>query len=173
MLPAEEYEHILVDRASDGRRDGAQPNVVPQDGRGGPCASSSWCQLNGQYEGDATGETFNFEGKTDISIRRKGRNDLHRRVQVLARAKGLTETIDQLLGYASWRDTKTAIFLFNRTKDLSKVLAQISSTVAAHPNFVREIAPYGGETDFRFVLHHRDDPERELTLSVLVFEMPG
>jgi hypothetical protein len=26
-------------------------------------------QLNGQYEGQATGETFNFQGKTDILIR--------------------------------------------------------------------------------------------------------
>ena len=26
-------------------------------------------QLNGHYEGNATGETFNLEGKTDISIR--------------------------------------------------------------------------------------------------------
>jgi len=31
-------------------------------------------QLNGHYEGQATGETFNFEGKTDILIRVGGRN---------------------------------------------------------------------------------------------------
>jgi hypothetical protein len=37
---------------------------------------------------------------------------------------------------------------------------------------VREIR-YGEETDFRFILHHRDDPDRELTLTVLVFEVPG
>ena len=30
--------------------------------------------LNGQYEGQATGETFNFQGKTDILIRADGRN---------------------------------------------------------------------------------------------------
>ena len=31
-------------------------------------------QLNGQYEGQATGETFNCEGKTDILIRAEGKN---------------------------------------------------------------------------------------------------
>jgi hypothetical protein len=31
-------------------------------------------QLNGQYEGRATGETFNFEGKTDILIRAERKN---------------------------------------------------------------------------------------------------
>ncbi len=31
-------------------------------------------QLNGHYEGQATGETFNYQGKTDILIRSEGRN---------------------------------------------------------------------------------------------------
>src|SRR5436309_5827121 len=31
-------------------------------------------QLNGQYKGSATGETFNFEGRTDILIRVDSRN---------------------------------------------------------------------------------------------------
>ena len=31
-------------------------------------------QLNGQYEGEATGETFNGEGKSDIIIRQGGAN---------------------------------------------------------------------------------------------------
>ncbi|MBI3684466.1 MAG: hypothetical protein HY235_29170 [Acidobacteria bacterium] len=31
-------------------------------------------QLNAQYEGQATGETFNYQGKTDILIRAEGRN---------------------------------------------------------------------------------------------------
>lgn len=31
-------------------------------------------QLNGVYEGAATGETFNFQGKTDILIRKDGKN---------------------------------------------------------------------------------------------------
>ena len=127
-------------------------------------------QLNGQYEGDATGETFNFEGKTDILIRRKGRNIFVGECKFWGGPKKLTETIDQILGYLSWRDTKAAIFVFNRGRELSQVLAQISPTVTAHPAFVRELA-YGVETDFRFVIRHRDDPERELTLSVLVFEV--
>jgi hypothetical protein len=31
-------------------------------------------QLNGHYQGQATGETFNYEGKTDILIRSEGKN---------------------------------------------------------------------------------------------------
>jgi hypothetical protein len=171
VLPAEDYEHILsVARqmvAVIERSPASFRKMREEDLR-----QHFLVQLNGQYEGDATGETFNFEGRTDILIRRDGRNLFIAECKFWGGAKVLTGTIDQLLSYASWRDTKTAIFIFNRAKDLSKVLAQISPTVAAHPSFVREIS-YGGETDFRFVIRHRDDPERELTLSVLVFEVPG
>ena len=40
-----------------------------------------------------------------------------------------------------------------------------------HPNFKREIADES-ETRFRYVFAHRDDANRELLLSVLVFEVP-
>lgn len=171
VLPAEEYDFILsvvadmakvMERspkafATMGEEDIRQHFILP---------------LNGHYEGDATGETFNFEGKTDILIRREGRNVFIAECKFWDGPAKLTKAIDQLLGYASWRDTKTAIFLFNRGGNLTNILSKIRPTVAAHPNFVREI-PYGGETDFRFVLRHRDDPDRELILTIAVFEVPA
>ncbi len=129
-------------------------------------------QLNGQYEGNATGETFNFEGKTDILIRVNGRNTFIGECKFWGGRAKFRKTIDQILSYTSWRDTKTAILLFNRGRDLTRVLEQIVPTVEAHPNCVRQVT-YGDETSFRFVLHHRDDASRELTLTVLVFEVPA
>jgi len=58
-------------------------------------------QLNGHYEGQATGETFNYEGKTDILIRVKGKNIFIAECKYWGGPKRLTETVDQLLGYAS------------------------------------------------------------------------
>jgi hypothetical protein len=84
----------------------------------------------------------------------------------------LRETIDQLLGYTCWRDTKTALIVFNRGGSLSTTLARIPETVAAHPNYLRTLNNTS-EIGLRFVLHHRDDPERELTMTVLVFEVPA
>lgn len=128
-------------------------------------------QLNGQYQGEATGETFNFDGKTDILIRVMGRNIFIAECKFWRGAKAFRETIDQLLGYASWRDTKTAIILFNRNKDFSSVLKQIPETVVTHPNFRRNKGPLS-ETQFRYAFAHRDDPTRELWLTVLAFEVP-
>ena len=129
-------------------------------------------QLNGQYEGSAAGETFNFEGKTDILIRDQDRNIFIAECKFWHGPKSLTETIDQLLGYLTWRDTKTAILLFNRTKNLSTVLARVPEVMEAHANYRRTL-PIEGETRFRYVFAHRDDPDRELTITVLVFEVPS
>lgn len=82
-------------------------------------------QLNAQYEGQATGETFNFEGKTDILIRADGKDVFIAECKFWRGPKGLSQTVDQVLGYATWRDTKTAIVLFNRTRNLADVIAKI------------------------------------------------
>lgn len=128
-------------------------------------------QLNGQYEGQATGETFNYEGKTDILIRHQGKNLFIAECKFWNGPASLIKAIDQLLGYVSWRDTKTAIILFNRTKNLSSVLQQIPDVVRKHSNFIRE-EPSHSETRFRFALHHRDDPDRQIVLTVLCFDVP-
>lgn len=129
-------------------------------------------QLNGQYEGQATGETFNFEGKTDILIRVEGKNIFIAECKFWDGPKSLNDAIDQLLGYASWRDTKTAILVFNRGRNLTTVLQKIPEVVKAHSHFKRQLE-YRSETGFRFVLHHRDDKSRELILTVLTFEVPA
>ncbi|HZQ21436.1 MAG TPA: hypothetical protein VFA89_01270 [Terriglobales bacterium] len=129
-------------------------------------------QLNGQYEGQASGETFNFEGKTDILIRAEGRNVFVAECKFWRGPESLREAINQLLGYASWRDTKTALLIFNREKNFSNVLAKIPEVIKGHSNFKRQLE-YKSETGFRFVLRHKDDPDRELILTVLAFEVPA
>jgi hypothetical protein len=128
-------------------------------------------QLNGHYEGQATGETFNYEGKTDILIRVNGKNIFIAECKYWGGPKKLTETIDQLLGYSSWRDTKVAVVIFNRRKNFSKVLDAIPETVAAHKCYKRFLGKVS-ETNFRYVFSNRDDPNREMILSVIAFDVP-
>ena len=130
-------------------------------------------QLNGQYEGQATGETFNFEGKTDILIRVNGKNIFIAECAIWRGPDYLAQKIDQLLGYATWRDSKLAILVFNRAKNFSAVLSKIKETVHKHPNFKNDLAAYVSDRGWRFVLRHRDDPERELTLTICAFEVPS
>jgi hypothetical protein len=129
-------------------------------------------QLNGQFEGAATAETFNVNGKTDILLRANGRNVFIAECKFWKGPKHYRETIDQLLGYTAWRDAKTAIIVFNRGTGLTTVLAGIKTETEAHKNCKRAVT-WTLETGFRYVFHHPGDPNREFLLTVLVFDVPA
>lgn len=128
-------------------------------------------QLNGQFEGKATGETFNMAGKTDILLREQDRNVFIAECKFWKGPKAFGEAVDQLLSYATWRDSKTVILVFNRGTETSTVLKGIDSTVRAHSNFKR-VVQWPHESGFRYVLHAKGDTNRELILTVLVFHVP-
>jgi hypothetical protein len=128
-------------------------------------------QLNGQFEGKATGETFNMSGKTDILLRDGDRNVFIAECKFWKGPKAFGEAIDQLLGYATWRDGKTAILVFNRGTETTTVLAGIETTAKGHVNFKRAVT-WPHESGFRYVFHANGDKSRELMLTVLVFHVP-
>lgn len=169
-MTSDDYEHILKvlqDMAVVMERSPSAFDTLGEEA----LRSHFLVALNGHYEGAATGETFNYEGKSDILIRVDGRNIFVAECKFWGGPNVLTATIDQLLGYTCWRDTKTAIVIFSRNKNFTKVLEAIPTTVAAHRNFVRECGA-AGDTGFRYVFSHRDDPNRELLLTVLAFDVP-
>lgn len=128
-------------------------------------------QLNGAFEGQVTGETFNFQGKTDILIRVDGKNVFIAECKFWKGEKAFLETLDQLLSYLSWRDTKTAVLVFNRNADFSAVLAKIAESVPKHGNFKRDLGK-SGESTFRYVFSQPNDSNRELLLTVMAFDIP-
>lgn len=170
VLSQEDYEHILsvmTNMATVMERSPSTFSTMDEEA----LRSHFLVQLNGHYEGQATGETFNYEGKTDILIRADGRNIFIGECKYWSGSKKLTETIDQLLGYTSWRDTKVAIIIFNRQKNFSRVLAAIPDAVTQHPSFKRTLSQES-ESNFSYIFSHRDDPNRELTLTVMAFDVP-
>lgn len=128
-------------------------------------------QLNGQFEGRATGETFNFGGKTDILLRADGRNVFIAECKFWKGPKNFAAAVEQLLGYTSWRDTKTAILVFNRGTETSIVLAGVDSVMRTNANFKRTLE-WKHESGTRYVLHQPGDKNRELIVSVMVFHIP-
>ena len=128
-------------------------------------------QLNGQYEGRATGETFNFQGKTDILIREEGESVFIAECKFWGGEKQYLETIDQILSYLSWRDTKAAVFVFNRNLNFSEVVAKIAEYTPKHGNYKRTTGQLD-ESSFRYVFHQSNDRNRELILTVLAFDIP-
>ncbi|MBA7491732.1 hypothetical protein ES702_02280 [subsurface metagenome] len=132
--------------------------------------------LNIQYEGQATGETFNYGGRTDIIINYMNKNIFIAECKFWGGEKKLCKTIDQLLRYTSWRDTKTAIILLNKNKNFSSVIKKIDPAVKNHPCYkrVRKLKSnkLKSETIFSYIFHHTQDIEREMILTVMAFDVP-
>ena len=129
-------------------------------------------QLNGQYEGAATGETFHGSGSTDILLPDKGKNVFIAECKFWDGPATISACIEQLLDYATWRDAKTAILIFNRRKDFSAVLEQIPRAVATHSKVKGSIKKLS-ETVFRFRVQLRDDASREMTVALMAFDIPA
>jgi len=127
--------------------------------------------LEPNFEGSATGETFNKSGKTDILMRYEGNNVFIAELKFWKGQKAYLDTISQLLSYLTWRDSKAAVVIFVRNKNLSPVLETIKRETPNHCNylgFVRE--QEDGWYHYRF--HINNDPNREVKLSVMVFHLP-
>lgn len=129
-------------------------------------------QLNGHYQGSATGETFNRSGKTDIIVRERDRNLFVGECKIWGTEKGITKAINQLLNYLTWRDTKAALVVFVKRQDITGPLQAIKDTVDSHPHKKRG-PDKESEACFRFVFGKPEDPAREIILTVMVFHIPS
>lgn len=171
VLDMENYEHILSVMQNMAHVMERSPSAFQSMGEE-DLRQHFLVQLNGHFEGAATGETFNVNGKTDILLRAKGRNVFIAECKFWKGPKHYRETIDQLLGYTAWRDTKTAVLVFNRGTAMSTVLAGVESETTGHKNYKRMV-DWKHESGSRYVFHHTGDTNREFLLTVLVFDVPG
>lgn len=127
--------------------------------------------LEGKFGASATGETFNKKGKTDILLRKDGKNIFIAECKFWKGEKGFLETIDQLLSYLTWRDSKTAIIVFVRNKDFSSVRNTIKQVIRKHPNYLNYVDEED-KTWFNYLFHLKDDPEREIKMAVMLYHLP-
>jgi hypothetical protein len=121
--------------------------------------------LNTHYEGRGSAEAFNVDGKTDILIRYEHKSLFIAECKFWQGAKGFTDAIGQLFGYASWRDTKLALIIFVREKGMTEIVEKGRSALAAHPQFVAwETAV--GDTELRAIMSWPGDDRRHADLNV-------
>ena len=129
-------------------------------------------QLNGHYEGGATGETFNASGKTDILIRVDNRNVFIAECKFWCGPKAFGEAVDQLLGYLTWRDSKCALLVFNRIKDSSAVRLKMHEIMESRSEHRKTVFYHPGG-DSRYVLVKESDPGREITVTAQLYDIPS
>ena len=118
-----------------------------------------------------TGETFNRQGKTDILVRHESKNVFVAECKFWRGARQHIETIDQVLSYLTWRDSKAAILYFVKNKNLDPVLKQVAEETPKHSAFGEfKGTPMEGWSDYRF--HLLKDESRSVFLAILCFHFP-
>lgn len=169
-LLAEEYDYILtvIDRLalSIERNPSTFSNMHE-----GQIRDLILVDLNGHYDGGVTGETFNAHGKTDILIRAYDRNVFIAECKFWEGAKAFKAAIDQLLGYATWRDTKVALLMFSKNADFTKVLSEIEKAAPEHSHFKRKLTSVS-DTHARYLFRQKNDADRDICIAVMAFNIP-
>jgi hypothetical protein len=128
-------------------------------------------QLNGHYEGDATGETFNASGKTDILIRVENRNIFIAECKFWRGPKSFNDAIDQLLSYLSWRDSKSALLVFNKTKDSGSVRQKMHEAIESRSEHKKTVK-HDLAGDSRYIFVKESEPGREIIITTQLYDIP-
>lgn len=127
--------------------------------------------LEPNFNGSATGETFNKTGKTDILLRHENTNVFIGECKFWKGQKSFLATISQLLGYLTWRDSKAAVIMFVPNKDFSSAVDVAKSSVNEHENFIKFVNEKN-ETWFNYDFHLNGDRNRAVKIAVMLYHTP-
>ena len=128
--------------------------------------------LNGHYEGRARRNLqCGRKGTTRHPYSGEQQERLIAECEYWHGPQTVTDALDQLLAYLTWRDTKAALVMFNRNKNFTAMVKKMVETATEHPNCKRG-PTQETETRFRYVFASKDDPAREIILNVMAIDVP-
>ncbi len=119
--------------------------------------------LNSLFEGKATGETFSHKGKTDIYLNIDKGNVLICECKIWGGQVLYHKTIEQLLGYLTWRHNFGVMITFANQKNFSKILADIPAIIQGHTSYR---SGFQKITANHFLSHHKIDQDEAKDVEV-------
>lgn len=120
--------------------------------------------------GAVGGELFHKSGKTDISIPFDNKATFVAECKLWKGQKYVSDGIDQLLSYLTWRDAKTALIIFNKDNaNFSDIQSKIEAIFTERSDYVRIVKQRDGE--WRFVMTKPDDSGRQIEIHVMLFDV--
>lgn len=125
--------------------------------------------LNGVYRGDATGETFRNNGKTDICIEKQNRAAFVAECKMWTGPAEVENAVWQLDSYLTWRDCKTALIYFVRRKGFLKILETAEAALRAIDGMKTVRAVDQNEFDCLFL--SKENPGQQIHLRVMLFNL--
>jgi len=127
--------------------------------------------LNAVYRGAATAEAFRTKGKTDICIEADDRSAFVAECKIWSGGKALSDALDQLLGYMTWRDCKASVLVFSKDiqKFLELVRKRVLPSIESHSGYVRTLSSDPETGEWRVVLRH--SAGHDVTCHVMVYNL--
>ena len=125
--------------------------------------------LNATYKGDATGEAFRNNGKTDICIERENRAAFVAECKMWTGQKDVQPAVEQLDSYLTWRDCKTALIYFVRRKDFLRVLSTAQAALRSIP-FMRRVEVVD-ENELKCLVASKTTPGQLVQVRVMLFNL--
>lgn len=130
--------------------------------------------LETRYESaTGVGEAFNKKGKTDILLKyaKDGSNLFVAECKIWKGQKKMMEAVDQLLGYLTHRDSKTALMFFVDQKELSTIIHTIKTDISSHPNHIRHLKD-SYETSLTYEFSLPEDSKKIIHVEIMLFHFP-
>ena len=165
------FEHIMGVIRSAGRDMERSPNTYARMGEEDR-RQTILLALNTHYRGQTTAEAFNVSGKTDLLVRHEGQNLFIGECKFWSGSKAFLETVDQLFRYRAWRDTKLAIIVFVKEKDLTTIVERARDALSSHHTFVAW-EPAATDTELRCAVSWPGDDRRHADLAVFLIHTPA
>lgn len=126
--------------------------------------------LNAIFSGRATGETFSNKGKTDIYLNIDQGNILVFECKFWGGQALYHETIDQLLGYLTWRHNFGVMVTFVKKKNFSAILETVPGVITSHASYVNGLRKM---SDTHFVSNHslQQDASKSVEIHHLFYNL--
>lgn len=168
------YEHILEVIRYAGRSFEEAPrafNVHPEE----ELRDIILAFLNMYFDVQASGETFRRVGKTDIRIVERERAAFVGECKNYGGVRVVHDAIDQLLGYTTWKDSKSSIILFNKDRKGFQAIQEKTEGILNNYHGITESLDTGRDHEWRIKAKHSTDPDRVMTVHVFLFDLyvPG
>lgn len=123
--------------------------------------------LSSHYENTVTDETFRRVGKTDIQIQREDKAAFIAECKVWHGIKLFSDAIEQLFCYATWKDTKLSLIIFNKeNKNFAGVQQQIQSWLKENCKSCKQ-----WNSNIWDCVKYREDTGRDVRLAVALYDI--
>ena len=123
--------------------------------------------FNKNYENAVTGETFRRVGKTDIQIQRDDKAAFIAECKVWHGIKLFSDAIDQLFCYATWKDTKLSLVVFNKdNKNFAGIQQQVQNWIKENCKSYKQ-----WNSNIWDCVKYREDTGRDVRLAIALYDV--